>query len=408
MEALILKFTALTHIKLQTKICQRQVTVGLAMMIFTLLGMTANVMGQASNSDFERVKIGESGWYFTGVDFFPGENTLIADTKEAVPLKIADWKTGKIIGEYTAGNWPAGSKVSISATGKYILLQQQGYIIPASNHRRSVSFEIIEAKTGRQIKIFEKVQDVVISADEKLALSLSDGEVVTWNLPEVSRGSSFKVVGAGNAIELSPDGKTIVVSHSISKEDLKGDPTYDKQKKAVSFAVKCKQQVSFYDAQSLEKIRTLGELYDIIYNLKYSPDGKVLFVLQNPDPKAQTTKKGITYINQVNAMTLAPVRLGFTSQSIASPELKFSNNGKMFAVNSRGTRFQEIHLYNQEDGSLLKRFELGHWLFEKSDGEKFISDSRPSFVFMPGDTTILVAMGNRMIIWNLEFNQLQP
>ncbi len=405
MEALNFKMTTLTHIKLQTIICLRQVTVGLASVIFTLLSLSGNVMGQASNSDFEWVKIGESGWYFTGVDFLTGENTLIASTKEAVPLKIADWKTGKITGEYSAGNWPTGSKVSISATGKYILLQQQGYIIPASNQPRSIKFEIIEAKTGRQIRIFEKVQDVVISADEKMALSLSAGEVVTWNLPEASRSRSFKVGGAGNAIELSPDGKTIVVSHSINKEDLKGDKTFDTQKKAINFAVKYKQRVSFFDTQSLEKIRTIGELYDIIYNFRFSPDGKLLFVLQNPDPKAQTTKKGITYINLVNAVTLEPVRQGFTSQSIARPELKFSSNEKFFAINSRGTRFQEIHLYDLEDGSLLKRFELGHRLFEKSDGEKFISDSRPSFVFLPGDSSILVAMGNRMIIWNLEFNQ---
>ena len=395
----------LTHFKEGMKIFKQQVRSSLALLIFTLLGLSGNVMGQASNSDFERVKIGESGWYFTGVDFLPGENMLIASTKEAVPLKIADWKTGKITGEYAAGNWPTGSKVSISATGKYILLQQQGYIIPASNQRRSLSFEIIEAKTGRQIKVFDKVQDLVISADEKMALSLCDGEVFTWNLPDASRSRSFKVGGAGNAIELSPDGKAIAVSHSITKEDLKGDKSYDAQKKAINFAVKYKQRVSFYDAQSLEKIRTIGELYDIIYNIRFSPDGKLLFVLQNPDPKAQTTKKGITYINQIDLAALEPVRLGFTSQSIARPELKFSSNGKMFAVNSRGTRFQEIHLYDLEDGSLLKRFELGHRLFEKSEGEKFISDSRPSFVFLPGDSAILVAMGNRMIIWNLELNQ---
>lgn len=405
METVNLKIAMPNHSKERMKISKNQVTTCLALLICTFLGLSMNVQGQASNSDFDPVKIGESGWYFTGVDFLPGGNTLVASTKEAVPLKIADWKTGKITAEHTAGNWPTGSKVSVSATGKYILLQQQGYIIPASNQRRSVSFEIIEAKTGKPIKIFEKVQDVVISADEKMALSLCDGEVATWNLPDASAGRSLKVGEAGNAIELSPDGRNIVVSHSLTKEDFRGDKTYDLPKKAISFAVKYKQRVSFYDAQSLEKIRTIGELYDIIYNLKFSPDGKLLFVMQNPDPKAQTTSKGITYINLINTDALEPVRLGFTSQSIARPELKFSNNGRLFAVNSRGTRFQEIHLYDLEDGSLLRRFELGHRLFEKSDGEKFISDSRPSFVFLPGDSSILIAMGNRLVKWNFEINQ---
>lgn len=391
--------------KLLTVICRTKVTVGMAMMIFLLFGLTANVMGQASNSDFERVNIGPSGWYFTGIDFLPGENKLFACTKEAVPLKIADMKTGAITGEYPAGNWPTGSKISVSSKGKYLLLQQQGYIVPASNQRRSVNFEIIEANTGRQIRTFEKVQDVVIAADERSAISFSDGEVTTWKLPEATRSGSFRVESAGNAIELSPDGKVIVVSHSLTREDFTGDKTFDKQKKAINFTVKYKQRISFYDAHTEEKIRTIDELYDIIYNLKFSTDGKILFVLQNPDPKAQTTKKGITYINQVNALTLEPVRLGFTSQSVASPELKFSSSGNLFAINSRGTRFQEIHLYDMQEGSLLKRLELGHRLFEKSDGEKFISDSRPSFVFLPGDSSILVAMGNRLIKWNIESKQ---
>jgi hypothetical protein len=77
----------------------------------------------------------------------------------------------------------------------------------------------------------------------------------------------------------------------------------------------------------------------------------------------------------------------------------------MFAINSKGSRFQEILLYDLEEGSLLKRFELGYRLFEKSDGEKFINDTRPSYVFLPGDDAILVAMGNRLIKWNLELNQ---
>ena len=90
--------------------------------------------------------------------------------------------------------------------------------------------------------------------------------------------------------------------------------------------------------------------------------------------------------------------------SIAQPELKMSNNKKLFAINSKGTRFQEIHLYDTETGTLQKRFELGRRLFEKIDGEKLLSDARPSFTFLPGDQSILIAMGNQLVVWNLELN----
>lgn len=405
MNAANFKLTLLPPGEKRTRFCLCRAAAGMLLMMALLMVHSWNATGQASNADFDRVKLGDGNWHFTGVDYCGENNLLVACTKEPVPLKIADWKSGKIVAEYPAGNWPTGSKVSFSSKGKYILLQQQGYNIPAINKPRFIGIEIVEAATGRQVKIFDKVQDVVISADEKTALSLSDGEVVTWSLPGGVRVGSFKVAGAGNALEITPDGKTIVVSHSITKEDLKSDRAYDKQKKAVSFAVKYKQRISFYDAGTLEKISTLSELYDIIYNFRFSPDGKWLFVLQSPDLNAQTTKKGITYINLINTENREPVRLGFTSQSITRPELKFSNSGKMFAINSKGSRFQEILLYDLEEGSLLKRFELGYRLFEKSDGEKIINDSRPSYVFLPDDSAILVAMGNRLIKWNLEFNQ---
>jgi hypothetical protein len=84
--------------------------------------------------------------------------------------------------------------------------------------------------------------------------------------------------------------------------------------------------------------------------------------------------------------------------------MKFSNDNKLLAINSKGSRFQEIHLYDFENGTLLKRFELAKRLFEKSDGEKLQSDPRPSFVFLPGDQEILIAIGNQLITWNIEIN----
>lgn len=378
---------------------------GLSWFAFLLMGFSTNTLGQASNSDFQRIKIAETNWLLTGLDLSLDGKHLITSTKEETPLKIIDWKERKIASQFNGGNWATGSKVNISCKGTYILLQEQGYYMIPQNRQRSIGFEIVEFATGKQIKLFEKVQDVVISADEKMAVSLDNGEVSIWNLPDATKVSSFQVPMAGNAIELTPDGKTIIVSHSFSKEDFKGNKKYDKQKKAIKFAVKYKQGISFYDAKTFRKIDTVTELYDIIYNIKFSPDGSVLFVFQNPDLKAQTSKKGITYINLVNVESREPLRLGFTSQSIAQPELKFSHDGKLFAINSKGNRFQEIHLYSLEDGTLLKRFELGYRLFEKSDGEKFINDSRPSFLFLPGDQSILIAMGNRMISWNTESNQ---
>ena len=238
------------------------------MILFCLLlsGYSRTLSAQASNDDYERIKIAETGWLFTGLDLSLDNKFLITSTKESTPLKMIDWKSRKVTGEFNAGNWSTGSKVSLSKNGSFILLQEQGYYRIPENRIRSIGFEIVEASTGKQIKLFEKVQDVVISSDEKFALCLSNGEVTFWNLPDGSKGKSFQVPMAGNAVEMTPDGKAIVVSHSVTKEDLKGDPRYDKQKKEVKFAVQNKQRISFFDAQTFVKIKTVNELYDIIYN----------------------------------------------------------------------------------------------------------------------------------------------
>ena len=373
--------------------------------VVLIIACSTSLWGQASSSDYEKIKIGDENSLFSGLDLSPDANTIVYTEKHSPGIKIIDWKSRTLTNEFHSGAWSGGSKISYSKGGKYLLRQRMNFVGLIENKVRRIDFEIVEAATGQQIKLFEKFQDVVISGDERSIVSLSEAEIVFWNLPDGTRGKSFKVSRAANAIDLSPDGHILAVSRSVSKEDLAGDSRYEKKKKAIKFAVNDKQMVSLYDAQSFARIKTTGELYDIIYNLKFSPDGSQVFVFQNPTLKAQTSKNAITYINLIDIHSKEPSRFGFTSQAISEPELKFSKDGKLFAINSKANRFQEIHLYDLVNGALLKRFELGYGLFGKSDGEKYVNDSHPSFTFLPGDQSILIAIGNRMILWNLELNQ---
>jgi DNA-binding beta-propeller fold protein YncE len=379
---------------------------GLQILMVGLLFCSSQVLfGQASNADFERIKVSDGEVLFSGIALSPDGNNLAISAKQSSPVKIMDWESRKVVKEFAAGNWYSGSKISYSQNGKYLLLQELNYVDFSQNKDRQIGFEIIDAASGNQIKIFEKVQDVVISSDEKYAISLSGDEVTFWNLPSATKEKSFIVPNAANTLAISPDGITLAVSHSITKAELKGDSRFHKRKKAAKFAVKYKQFVSFYDARNFAKITSVSEIYDIIYKLKYSHDGNFVFNYQIPHVKAVSGKSQITTINMIDATTKEPLRKGFTSQSIGQPEIKLSNDGTMFAVNSRGNKFQEIHLYDYESGTMLKRFELGYRLFEKSEGEKFVKDSRPSFTFLPGDKSILITFGNRLVQWNLEFDE---
>ena len=366
---------------------------------------SVSLFGQASNADFERIKITDGDVLFSGIALSPDGKSIAISAKQSSPVKIVDWDSRKVAKEFAAGNWYSGSKISYSQNGKYLLLQELNYVDFSLNKDRRIGFEIIDAASGKQIKLFEKVQDVAISSDEKYAISLSGDEVTFWNLPSATRELSFTIPNAASALAISPDGQTIAVSTSITKENLKGDSRFHKRKKAAKFAVKYKQFVSFYNTKNFARTATVSEIYDIVYKLRFSADGNFLYNYQIPHIKAVTGKSAFTTINMIDAATKEPMRKGFTSQSTGQPEIKLSNDGTMFAVNSRGNKFQEIHLYDYESGTMIKRFELGYRLFEKSEGEKFIKDSRPSFTFLPGDTSILITFGNRLVLWNLEFDQ---
>ncbi|KAF0132158.1 MAG: hypothetical protein FD155_682 [Bacteroidetes bacterium] len=379
----------------------------LKLLLFTLLVVQASTgaVSQSSNADFERVKIFGPDHIFSNITMSPDGNTIAVSSKKSEPVTLIDWKNRQEIRKIDAGKWYAGSRINYSATGTYLLLQELNFYDLVENKNRKLHFEIVEAASGRIIKDFQDVQDVIVTADEQQAVSLQGEEITFWNLATGSKLKSFRVSGASDAIALSPDGSTIAVSHIVTKADLKGDRRF-KKKKAAKPVLRYKQLVSFYNTTTFEKLKTVNEFYDIVYRLRFSNDGNNLFVFQIPHIKVQTSKQTLTYVSRVDGKSFEALRGGLTSQSIGQPDIRLSNNGQFFAINSKGNRFQEIHLYDFASGTLLQRFELGQRLFEKgSEGEKLIKDSRPSFLFLPDDTSILITMGNQMIIWNLDTNQ---
>lgn len=373
--------------------------------LLSLIFMIISVSGwsQSSNSDFQRIKLFDSDLEYSGIAISPDQNTIAISTKHSEPVRIVDWKNQKVIREFKSGNWTYGSRVSYSEAGNYLLLQELNYMDFCMNKERKIDFEIVEAQTGKSIKQFNKIQDVAISSDEKILVSLDNDEVTIWNLPEGTKQKSITIPEAANALALSADRKILTVAMMINGDDLK--TRFKKDKKGLKNTVKYKQMVCLYDLESGAKTSTISEFYDLIYKLRFLPNTEILSVFQTPEMSIQTANNKQSYISLIDVDKKEPLRQGFTSMSVAMPELRFSNDKKLFAINSKGSKFQEIHLYDTETGTLQKRFELANRLFEKSDGAKLQSDSRPTFVFLPGDKAILIAIGNQLVQWNLEINE---
>jgi hypothetical protein len=382
---------------IKSKIHFRKIFVPLVLIFF---GLTSR--SQTSNSDFERIKLISSESEFSGIAISPDQNTIAVSFCKSEPIKIIDWQSRKITKTINAATWNSGSRLSFSANGKYVIAQEIGFSDFSQNRDRTIDYEIIDLASGTTVKKFSKIQDVTVSSDEKLAVSLNSDEITIWSLPSGEKVKTFTIAGATNAVAISPDGKALAVSQTVDASEFKSQ--FKKDKKGLKNVVKFKQVIGLYDADSGTKLKTIGEFYDLIYNLSFLPGEDILQVYQTPDIRIQANNKKLSYINLIDISTMQPLRKGFTSMSINQPDMKTSSDHHYFAINSKGNRFQEMHLYDYQSGSLEKRFELAHRLFEKADGDKIINSSRPAFVFLPDNQSILIAMGNQLIKWNIEFD----
>ncbi len=396
--------SAKVNLKTETKARWRQKqgkAAGLLTLIALLL-VQIQLQAQFSETGFERIKIKGLENKIAGIDLSPNGKTLAISQSRSKPLILWDHETRQVTGELNAGQWWSGSRVNHSSTGKYLLLQQLMYVDFSKNKNRELPVQLIDVGTGEQILAFDKCQDLIVTNDEKYAIALIANEVGFYSLPSGKKEKSFMVEGLTNAVAESPDGKMIAISRKVALNDLSEQARSRKNKKSLKFTLNYKEVVSIYDAETFKPVFTVGEFYDKVYRLKFSPDRQSLFCLQIPPAKARTVADPMVYVNIVEAPSGQPLRKAFTAQAVYEPAFEISHNGKMAALATKGSKFQEINLFDLESGQILKRFELGHRLFEKDEeGLKVTDSSFPSMVFLPDDEAMLISLSNHLILWNL-------
>ena len=372
-------------------------------LLFFLGTIPALLKSQTSDVDYQRIKIGDAKHMVSGLALSPDMKTLAISPTQSFPFYLFDWNNEQVLKEFNVGNWYAGSAINYSSKGRYIVLNQLKYLDFSLNKDREVNFEVVDASSGKRVKRFEAVHAVAITPDEKIVISLSGEEISFWNLSTGKKDKSFQVAKASNSIAISPDGKLIAVSHKLYEKDAKQIATLKRDKKTMKHALKYKQQISVFDASSFKELYTINELYDIIYKLTFNKDGSLLMCLNIPHTKAQNSPAGRQmYVNIIDMNTHQPERRGFVSIANYEPDFKLSHDEKLFGIVSRSNSFLELHIYDFESKKVLYRFQQSFRLFEKNEGGMIVADSRLTFVFLPGNESILMTMGNHLIKWNFK------
>ena len=374
----------------------------LATAVAGLLGIAA--FGQDDGQVYRILKVGGqetmSGYLTCWLDVAPDQRTVGLSSTQGFPYRSFPIDAEQNVQEMDIGNWYAGSRARFSSTGKYLLLQQLFYIDYAPNKDRPIKYEVVDRASQKAVAAFDDLYAAAITPDETTIVTLGkDG----LHLHDIATGkrTGTGLDRTGNAVAVSTDGTRIAVAHRPTKEELEKLSSLRNEKDAVKNALKVGQLVTIYDSATLKPLATLDELFDKVFRLEYSPDGKDLWIHAKPHTrKGGNPNANQSYVSVADAVTNVMKRTSFPSLALYEPDFRISPNGELFAIGSQQGRFMEVHLYDRATGAMKDRFVLSYRLFEKmATKAEFPSDGRLSFVFLPDGKRLLMTFGNRLIEW---------
>lgn len=110
---------------------------GLILIACISAGMVAD--GQTINAEYEKFHASDDLYIQSGMAMSPDMQFMAIAGTQSFPLSVFDISNRKVIKQFDVGNWYAGSRVSWSAAGRYLLLQQLFIsILPKTKTEKSI------------------------------------------------------------------------------------------------------------------------------------------------------------------------------------------------------------------------------------------------------------------------------
>jgi hypothetical protein len=366
------------------------------------------MIGQGTNMVFEKIDVSPDPYKFlhSDIDIVPGTEDYIISATQSFPFYVVD-KDLNIKSTYDVGNWYAGSRISTSDNGAYILLQQLFYLDFAPNKDREVKFEVIETATGKEILTIPAGHDADFHPNNKELIVLEGDNLYSYSLEGKEKKVLLPTPDATNCMAFSPDGSKVAISHHVEDDYLNSYVTKKKQKDNYKIYKKYRQCVSVYDTKDYKRLYTVDEMFDIPYALQFSPDGATLLCYSVPHTKVveKTGMTGTKYISLINAENGETLPRGFVSNSIYEPDFEFSNSREYFAlVTVNASRFPEVWVCKFDDASIVARFELAKRMIGSyTKGQFPADDGRVGIAFSADDSHLLITNGSLIFKWKIPY-----
>ena len=349
----------------------------------------------------------ERGRDISAMELSPDKKTLVIATSQG-PLLVWNVATEKMIKKIDIDGYGAGPRVEYGRNGKYLLLQKTYYTDNNLNKDRTSKIDIIDIESGKVIFNKPAVHDATLSYDCKYVLTLAGPSVEIYDVVSGNLVRSIPVEEATNAVAISNDGKTVAVSHKLRKDDIADIPSIRDDKKTIKAVLKFRQGISFYDFSSGKRMKTCSDIFDAVYSMRYTEDGKRILVYNVANTKLQAGNEAggrQGYVSQIDAVTGEVLRTIVPSQ-ISEPDYKESPNNKYLGVSSAeigvgkflARLVPTVLIYDIETGDMIHKFEVNLGYFKD---KAMITGTPMAFVFLPDNNTIWLNYGGKIAVWTL-------
>lgn len=331
----------------------------------------------------------------------PDGRTIAISATGNFPLLLLDATDLTIQRRIDVGDWNAGSRVTWSVSGGLLLLEEIEYLGHNSDKPQLHRFAVVTVETGALVVRDLRAFAAALAPDERSLYSMSEDGV---SLTDIGSGLTNRLPSMGrsaNAMAITHDGSRIAVAYQPTEDDLAHVPSVRNDKKVIKAALKAGQVVQIHDLHTGQPTATVAELFDKVFRLEYSPNGKELWIHAKPGShKSANPDRSLSYVDVADPNTGIMGRASFPSHAIYEPTFCADPHNSSFAIGSQKGWHLEVHVYDRQRSAMIGRFVFDDRLFltPKEHGEKW-SDARTSFAFLPGGQHLLMTFGGHLIDW---------
>ncbi len=359
--------------------------------------MIAPSLAIAQQQNYKEITLGDNPYYLCSIDLAPDGKTLAIATAQGNVL-FWDIATQQITRKFSFDGFPHGPYMTFSPDGRYLLLLEQYFTDWALNKDRPSLAAVVDVEAGKIVLRKEEAHAASFTPNSQSLVTLQGSEIVFWDIATGNAQKRFSPPNISNSFGISADGSTLVVAQTPTEDDLKQIPSIRNDKKAIKEAMKYREVAVFYDATTFKRKAMANDIMDIIFSMRFTPDGKSLFLFNAPNTKLRQAAGSMrnAYLQVVDPASGEVSRTLYATNA-PEPIYKESPNGLFVGVTSvehQRTVANSLLIFDRDSGQILKRFKNDFRLLENN------VMGRACFEFLPDGQTIALGYGTKLVLWN--------